>query len=113
MDKLSHYKKLVKDIVLEIGQLPEGNATNLSVQTIIDDKNGQYLLYNNTWHKERRYYGCFLHLEVHDNAKIWIHHDGTELIVAEKLLESGVPQRDIVLGYRAPIVRPDTGFAVA
>ena len=28
-------------------------------------------------------------------------------------LESGVPQRDIVLGYRAPVVRPDTGFAVA
>ena len=113
MDKLNHYKLLVKNIVIEAGQLPEDADQNLKIQTIIDDKNGQYLLYNNTWDEERRYYGCFLHLEVSDSAKIWIHHDGTELIVAEKFLESGVPQTDIVLGFRAPIVRLDTGFAVA
>lgn len=113
MDKLSHYKQLVKDLVTGIAELPEGAAQNLSIQIIIDDRHGQYLLYNNIWNHEKRYYGCFLHLEVHSNAKIWIHHDGTELIVAEKLLESGVPHQDIVLGFRAPIVRPDTGFAVA
>lgn len=113
MDKLNQYKKIVKDLVIGIAELPEGSSQNLSVQTITDDKHGQYLLYNNTWLKERRYYGCFLHLEVKDDGKIWIHHDGTELILAEKLLESGVPQQDIVLGFRAPIVRPDTGFAVA
>ena len=113
MDKLKHYKNIVKNIVTEIGQLPEGTTHNLKVQTIIDDTHGQYLLYNNTWDDEHRHYGCFLHLEVGDNGKIWIHHDGTDLIVGEKLLESGVPKQDIVLGFRAPFVRPDTGFAVA
>ena len=88
-------------------------AQNLSIQTIIDDSHGQYLLYNNTWSHEKRYYGCFLHLEVHNNAKIWIHHDGTELLVAEKLLESGVPKQDIVLGFQPPSHRSMTDFAVA
>ncbi len=113
MDKLTRYKKLVKNIVSEIGQTPGGAVHNLEMQTIIDDKNGQYLLYNNTWDGEKRLYGCFLHLEVRDNGKIWIHHDGTDLVVGEMLLENKVPKQDIVLGFRAPIVRIDSGFAVA
>jgi hypothetical protein len=113
MDKLTRYKNMVKNMVIEIGQTPGGSVHNLEMQTIIDDQNGQYLLYNNTWDGEKRLYGCFLHLEVRKNGKIWIHHDGTDLIVGEKLLENNVPKQDIVLGFRAPIVRVDSGFAVA
>ena len=61
----------------------------------------------------RTFIGCFLHLEVRQNGRIWIRHDGTDLIIAEKRLNIGVPQQDIILGFCAPIVRPDTGFAVA
>ena len=113
MDKITHYKSIAKRIISDIVHFQEDTPNNLALQSIIDDTHGQYLLYNNSWQKERRNYGCFLHLELRDNGKIWIHHDGTDLIIAEKLLDSGVPHQDIVLGFRAPIVRPDTGFAVA
>jgi hypothetical protein len=114
MDKLNQYKGIVKNIIADIMQQQEEDTpNNLTLQNISDDTNGQYLVYNNSWLKERRNYGCFLHLEVRSNGRIWIHHDGTDLIIAEKLLNLGIPQHDIVLGYRAPIVRPDTGFAVA
>ena len=39
--------------------------------------------------------------------------DFTEEGLATKLVEFGVPQTDIVLGFRAPYVRQFTGFAVA
>jgi hypothetical protein len=113
MNKLMHYKSIVKSIVREVSYLPDESSNNMRIQNISDDTNGQYLLYNNTWQKERRQYGCFLHLEVSENGRIWIHHDGTDLIIAQKLLDNGVPHEDIVLGFRSPIVRPDTGFAVA
>jgi hypothetical protein len=113
MDKLNHYKSIVKNIITDILNLQDEGSNTMRIQNISDDTNGQYLLYNNTWQKERRQYGCFLHLEVSENGRIWIHHDGTDLIIAQKLLDSGVPHHDIVLGFRAPIVRPDTGFAVA
>jgi hypothetical protein len=113
MNKLMHYKNIVKSIVREVSYLPDESSNNMRIQNISDDTNGQYLLYNNTWQKERRQYGCFLHLEVSENGRIWIHHDGTDLIIAQKLLDCGVPHEDIVLGFRAPIGRPDTGFAVA
>ena len=113
MDKLTHYKSVVKNIVADILSLQDEGSSTMRIQNISDDTNGQYLLYNNTWQKERRQYGCFLHLEVSQNGRIWIHHDGTDLIIAQKLLDKNVPHEDIVLGFRAPIVRPDTGFAVA
>jgi XisI protein len=113
MDKVTRYKSIVKSIITEASYLPDEGSSTMRIQNISDDTNGQYLLYNNTWQKERRQYGCFLHLEVSKNGRIWIHHDGTDLIIAQKLLDSGVPHEDIVLGFRAPIVRPDTGFAVA
>ena len=113
MDKIKQYKSIVKNMIADIIQPQKDTSNNLAIQKISDDENGQYLLYNNSWQKERRQYGCFLHLEVKETGKIWIHHDGTDLIVAQLLLEKNVPQQDIVLGFRAPVVRPDTGFAIA
>lgn len=37
--------------------------------------------------------------------------DNTDLVVAEDLVTGGVPRDAIVLGFRAPEVRPYTGFA--
>lgn len=113
MDQLTRHKQLVKQIVMEIASIQGNPNTSLNIQLITDDERGHYLLYNNQWRNERRYYGCFLHLEVADTGKIWIHHDGTDLIIAERLLENGVSKQDIILAHRSPAMRPDTGFAVA
>jgi len=43
----------------------------------------------------------------------WIEQDWTEKGIATELLESGVPNEDIVLGFRHPERRPLTEFAVA
>ena len=39
-----------------------------------------------------------MHLDIID-GKIWIQHDGTEIGVANELVEMGVPKEDIVLAY--------------
>lgn len=43
---------------------------------------------------------------------IWIQYDGTEIGVANELIERGIPKANIVLGYRSPFVRQYDGFAV-
>lgn len=57
-----------------------------------------------------RYYGCFLHIDIPSDGKIWIQHDGTDLNVAEQLLEAGVAKEEIVLGFQPPAVRGVLGF---
>lgn len=82
-------------------------------QIIIDEKNGHYFLYQNAWLEgSYRLYGTVIHIQVKEDGKVWLHYDGTELIIADWLLERGVPMSHLVLGFHPPIVREDTEFAV-
>lgn len=63
------------------------------------------------WRNQRRIYGPVLHLDIMDN-KIWIQQDGTEVGIANELVELGVPKQDIVLGFDPPIMRHLSEFAV-
>ncbi|USR93219.1 XisI protein [Phormidium yuhuli AB48] len=44
--------------------------------------------------------------------KVWIHQDGLEDGIADELLNAGIPQDKIVLGFHHPDLRPYTGFAI-
>lgn len=59
------------------------------------------------WCGEKRVFGCVIHVEVR-SGKIWIQRDGTEVGIANELIEAGVPKSDIVLGYRSPYMRKFT-----
>ena len=113
MDKLSKYKKIVREIATETGKLGERPGDEVKTQYVFDDERGHYLLYFNGWRGEERTYGSYLHLEVTADSKVWVHYDGTDLKVAQQLVDQGIPKSDIVLGFQAPVKRPDTGFAVA
>lgn len=56
-------------------------------------------------------YGCLIHVDI-QAGKIWIQYDGTETGIANELVETGVPKRDIVLAYQSPSMRKLTEFAV-
>jgi hypothetical protein len=47
------------------------------------------------------------------NNKVWIQYDGTEVDIANALLEQGIPREDIVLAYHSPFIRQYDGFAVS
>jgi hypothetical protein len=64
------------------------------------------------WRDQDRIYGPVLHLDI-INEKIWIQQDGTEVGIANELVELGVPKEDIVLGFQLPSVRKYTDFAVS
>jgi hypothetical protein len=64
------------------------------------------------WFKHRRIYGCLIHIGIKD-GKIWIQYDGTEVGVANELVERGVPKQSIVLAFQAPSARQYTEFAAS
>lgn len=112
MDKRLEYRQHIKRIMQELQQRLRGNGKAERI-LILDDTQGQYLLMNNHWNGESRHYGIVIHLELKPDGKVWLNYDGTDLIVGQHLLDAGIPKSDIVLGFQAPIRRPDTGFAVA
>jgi hypothetical protein len=85
------------------------NAQEYEVQTLFDDEQDHYQLLYVGWRGNKRTFGCILHLDIKD-GKIWIQHDGTEVGIANQLVELGVPKQDIVLAFHEPYVRQFTDF---
>lgn len=74
-------------------------------------KETRYQLVYVGWRESQRVYGVVLHIDIID-GKIWVQQDGTEVGIANKLVEVGVPKHDIVLGIDPPKMRQYTEFAV-
>jgi len=86
------------------------NAREYEVETLFDTQRDRYQLLYVGWRGNKRDFGCILHLDIKD-GKIWIQHDGTEVGIANELVEMGVPKSDIVLAFHEPEIRQFTEFA--
>lgn len=53
-----------------------------------------------------------MHFDIKD-GKVWVQYDGTDFDPVGELLDMGLRQDEIVLGFHAPYKRKYTGFAVA
>ncbi|NES21236.1 MAG: XisI protein [Symploca sp. SIO3E6] len=105
------YRDLIEKIIQQ--HATANNIYDTAIDRIVFDRNrDSYLLLYVGWHDEERIYGVSIHIEIID-GKIWIQQDFTEEGIANQLVELGVPKTDIVLGFRAPVVRKFTEFSVA
>ncbi|MCB0564075.1 MAG: XisI protein [Phaeodactylibacter sp.] len=112
MEKVKSYREIARDIINKLGTEKHFATSVIRYQVIIDDHSGNYLLFRNGRKGETRIYGCIVHIEVTDDGKVLLHQDSTDFIVADMMLEKGIPKQDIVLGFHAPIMRADTEFSV-
>jgi hypothetical protein len=107
MDKLN-YSELIQTIL----KRHIGNSfSKTEVHLIFDTERDRYQLLHIGWEDLSRVFGCIIYVEIKD-GKIWIERDGTEIGVANELVEAGVPKQDIVLAFKAPYRRKFTEFAV-
>jgi hypothetical protein len=104
MDKVENYKKIVREVVLEVAKMTPSDAQS-ETQCIVDFEQGHFLLFSVGWYDNQREYLPFVHFDVKPDGKIWVQHDGTDLVLAQWLLDRGVPKKDIVLAFQAPARR--------
>jgi hypothetical protein len=81
------------------------NKQSIHYQIIIDDESGNYLLIRNGWRGATRFYSNLIHIEVTSEGKVWLHQDNTDLIIADLLIEQGIPENVIIYGFHAPAAR--------
>ena len=108
---VEQYRQFIRQILSERAKRASGqrNAQEYEVQTIFDAERDHYQLLYVGWRGNKRDFGCVLHLDI-KAGKIWIQHDGTEVGIANQLVEMGVPKQDIVLAFHEPEVRQFTDF---
>ena len=108
MERLN-YPEIVQTILK--GHTKNYPNSQTEVQLIFDKDRNRYQVLHIGWQELTRVFGCIIYVEIKD-GKIWIERDGTEIGVANELVEAGVPKQDIVLGFKAPYKRKFTEFAV-
>lgn len=108
MEKLNYPQVVQKIIKVHLANLKDDET---EVQLILDLERHHYLLMLVGWHNQRREYESLIHIDIKDE-KIWIQSDGTEVGVANELVEAGIPQKDIVLGFKSPFKRQFAEYAV-
>lgn len=113
MEKVERYRQIIMEVLEELVSDEEKSSSPIPVQFIKDHEGGHYMLFSNGWRDIKRVYGCYLHIDIAPDGKVWLQHDGTDLVVGQMLLDKGVAKEDLVLGFHHPWQRVDTGYAVA
>ena len=110
MEQLNRYRQLIQQVLSEHNKL-KSSYGNLEQFTVFDTQNDHYQLATVGWDGDRRVFSCLIHIDIKGD-KIWIQHDGTEVGVANELVELGVPKQSIVIGFHDPNARQLTEFAI-
>ena len=109
METLATYRQLIQQLLTEHARLVWDDR--IKAETIFDLERDHYQLVYVGWRGSERVYGVVLHVDIIE-GKFWVQQDGTEVGIANKLVEQGVPKQDIVLGFDPPKLRHYTEFAV-
>ncbi|MBD2503991.1 XisI protein [Anabaena azotica] len=109
MATVDEYREHIKNLLTARAKLVWDKR--IQAETIFDTERDHYQLVYVGWQESKRVYGTVLHVDI-INGKIWVQQDGTEVGIANELVELGVPKEDIVLGFDPPKMRHYTGFAV-
>ena len=108
MATLNEYRQYIQNLLIE--KAKQVWDERIQAETIFDTERDRYQLVYVGWRGSKRVYGTVLHVDIID-GKIWIQQDGTEVGIANQLVELGVPKTDIVLGFDPPKMRQYTDFA--
>ncbi|MBC8183815.1 XisI protein [candidate division KSB1 bacterium] len=111
MDSLINYRQLVKNALRKLTEIPYAHG-EIHFETIFDSEADRYMLMVLGRRNKKRVHSCLAHIDIID-GKLWIQRDGTEHGIAKELLDAGIPKDHIVLGYRTPEIRKQTGLAVS
>ena len=111
MGQLTQYRQIIQQLIEEYGRFKPFNG-NIQTEAIIDTVRDHYEVVHVGWDGHRRVHGSVIHIDLID-GKVWIQHNGTDRLIAEELVESGIAAADIVLGFQSPEMRKHSGFAVA
>lgn len=113
MADLKEYRRIVQDLLKEIHAYEQaGSIDEVESQVVFDTEHDHYLLIDVGWEEKQFVYGTIIHIDIKGD-KVWIQRNNTEINLAKRLVEQGIPKQNIVLGLHSPFMRQASGYAVS
>ena len=112
MDTITKYQNIIIAYLEEFVDKRPANLPDIDRYMIVDRESNNFQLLDLGWQDDTYVFTVVFHFRIL-NGKVWLQRNITEQEIVDVLIEKGIPKEDIVLGFRHPKVRAQTGFAVA
>jgi hypothetical protein len=110
MDKIVKYQQAILELLHEYAEYYKGSNSPTKYYVIADKENHHYLLNEIGFSNRHFVNSTIFHFDI-INGKVWLQANNTKHLIADELIEKGVPKNEIVLGFHEPHLRQYTGFA--
>lgn len=97
MDNLAKYRRIIKKIVEKYGKF-QSSVGNVETYAVCDKHTDNYLVIDVGWLAFGRQHAMPIHIRIKDE-KVWVEWDGTDQEIIQQLINAGIPEGDIVLGF--------------
>jgi XisI protein len=105
MDKVRKYRRILAQYLTDFAkQPPYANMPEVKTTILIDLKGNHFQAVDIGWAGAKYIFSPIFHFDIKD-GKIWFQCNNTDKDVIDELIEMGVKQNDIVLGFQPPYVR--------
>ncbi len=113
MDKVKKYQDVLVAYLSDFAKKSRlANMPDVENRVIADLQNNSFQLLRIGWQGERFMFSVVFHFDIKD-GKVWFQRNITEREVVDKLMEMGIPEEDIILGFQPPYARTQIGIAAA
>ncbi|NJL76343.1 MAG: XisI protein [Saprospiraceae bacterium] len=110
MDKITQMEQIIAKIAEQY--MASRKDKGITFHFIQDNSKKLYALFEMGFEGRIFFHACIFHVAL-QNEKVWIYQDTSAEGMAELLLQNGINEKEIVLGYFSPTYREVTDFAVA
>lgn len=108
---IEDYKKIIQEEFEYQASKFKSPLPNVGSRVYIGENQNHFILMDIGWQGKRYIHRILYTVEI-INDKIWIHEDNTDTDLIGRLLDKGIPKKDIVLGFVPVYAREIEGFAV-
>ena len=110
MDKIKKYQDIIVNYLEDYAKIKPANLPDVDSYVIADREKNHFQLLQTGWQDSKFIFTVILHFDIKD-GKVWFQRNITERDVVDVLMEKGIAREDIVLGFRPPYARSQSGFA--
>ncbi len=101
MEKADEYRRIVKYLIEKYASF-KSSYDAIEDYAVCDEQTDNYILLNVGWHPSgHRQLGYPIHIRI-KNEKVWVEWDGTDQEIVQQLIDNGIDETDIVLGWERP-----------
>ena len=110
--KIENYQNIITDILKDYADSFNQSPKSIEAKLVFDYERHSFQVLNVGWRNGEYYFYVVFHLDI-KNEKVWLNENRTDMLIAQMLVEQGIPKNDIVLGLQSPETRVLSGYAVA